>query len=130
MDGRWHAVGSSVGPSATAADASARGTGQYLYTDIASLVLGPGTYVVGALYETGDSDPVVFDASGIFSNDSAAAYSELRFVNSGTFGFPNSSGSTDDRYFGPTLRIAEVGEPATALLTLAGLVGWARRRRG
>ena len=90
------------------------------------MTLGAGRYVIGALYEIGDTDTVVFQASSIFSNDAAAAYTNLAYINSGALDFPSNTASLDDRYFGPTLLLAEgsVPEPGTLSLLGMGIVGF------
>ncbi len=122
-----------VGPSgSTSSDVSASGAGNWLYSDIASLTLTAGTrYTVGALFEIGHTDRVIFNAGGIFSNDPGAAYDDLKFINSGVLALPTGSGDTDDRYFGAGMRIeaAAVPEPSTLLLLGAGLMGLGVFRR-
>lgn len=69
----------------------------------------------------GTADRVVFAAAGIFSNDPDAEYGGMRFINSGVFILPIIGGITDDRYLGPTARLAVVPEPTTLLLVGVGL---------
>jgi len=135
--GLWTSAGTllattSVGPGASASDASASGAGSYVYSDILSLTLGAGSYVIGALFEIGDTDAVVHDAGGIFSNDPNVAYNSSAWINTGVLEFPVNIGGANDRYFGPTMRIAEasVPEPSILLLLSFGLmgIGFARRK--
>ena len=136
--GLWSAGGAllastSVGPGATDSDLSASGAGSFLYSDILSLTLGAGSYVIGALYEIGDTDTVVFNAGGIFSNDAGTAYTSSAWVNSGSLDFPLNIGGATDRYFGPTMRLAEASVPEPGIFSLLGmgLVGFylSKRRR-
>ncbi len=115
----------SVGAGATASDVSASEAGRYLYSDVATLTLNPGTYIVGGLFEVGDTDHVVFGAGGIFSNDAGAAYAGSAWINTGALQFPTNQLGSSDRYFGPTLRLAStaVPEPGVVVLLIFGLVG-------
>ena len=78
--------------------------------------------MIGALYEVGDTDPVVFGAAGIFSNSLAASYSEARVDTTGSLVLPTGGTGSGmvDRYFGPAARIADTAVPEPASLTLLG----------
>lgn len=118
-----------VGPGTSSAEASASGAGSFVYETISNLVLGAGSYVIGAFYAVGTTDAVVFNASGVFSNVAGASYDGLRYSNTGLFGEPTNTGYEGGRYFGPNLRVADVPVPASLLLIPTGFIGFAALRR-
>jgi len=106
----------------TSAESSASGAGNFVYASMPTLVLYPGTYTVGALFEIGDTDPVVFMASGIFSNNSDAAYEQAAFINAGVLSMPIPYPSlTTDRFFGAAIHVVPV--PQAIWLFGSGLLG-------
>ncbi|MFK5980997.1 MAG: VPLPA-CTERM sorting domain-containing protein [Rhizobiaceae bacterium] len=137
--GIWNSGGGllasvTVGPGSSNAIASASGTGDFVYGDIGSLLLSAGDYIVGALFSNGDTDAVVFDAGGIFSNDARASYTRLAFVNNAAITLPNQFSTSSDRYFGAGMRISAVPVPAALPLfgtglAVLGFMGWRRKRR-
>jgi hypothetical protein len=104
--GLWTSGGSllastSAGPGSSG-EASAAGGG-YRYGNVSPVTLGAGTYIVAALYQTGHTDPVVFQAGGIFSNVGGASYVDSAWGVSSVLQLPvNTSTGATDRYFGPT----------------------------
>lgn len=132
--GLWTAAGglvasTLVGPGSSGAVPSFSGLGDWVFADISPVVLTPGDYVLGALYTDTQTDILVWDANGIFSNDAAASWTELRFLGSSTFQMPTDTGPEADRYFGPNLRLVVPAPGGLALLALSGVVIRHRRRR-
>ncbi len=112
----------------SATEASA-GAGVWRVENIATLTLGPGRYVVGLTF---------FDLSPLAQFGTAfTTIPEITYAGARGAGVPDSGLSFPDMgigsngFFGPTLLVAELPEPATLGLFgfgLAGL-GWAVRRR-
>jgi hypothetical protein len=138
--GLWTSTGTllasvSISDSSTPV-ASASNAGQWLFADIPSLTLTPGSYVIGSIFFT--LAPVV----NFGSVNSFSTIPEITNVvgRRGVFGsglqVPTVLLSNNTFGFGPTLRQATtppapVPEPATtaALVTL-GAIGLVSRRRG
>ncbi|HEY8879060.1 MAG TPA: PEP-CTERM sorting domain-containing protein [Roseateles sp.] len=117
---------------ATVVASAAASRGQWLFADIASLLLGPGDYVVGAFYSDGDTDAVLADAAGL-AMDSHFSYSASLASDGASFDMPGAYGIVQPGVFGPNLRVAGNTVPEPGMLALAALAllaaGGARRRR-
>lgn len=131
--GLWRADGTllasvSVSSGSTVV-ASASADGSWLFEDITSLVLEPGSYSIGTVFQ--DADPLAQINAGFTTiADVTLTGGVLGDMGAG-LDFPGASFTTP--IFGPTLRLADtttVPEPAgLALVALALLTaGWARRQ--
>lgn len=135
--GLWNSSGALVASAtvlttSTSVEASASSAGNFVYSSIMELTLNPGTYTVGALYKIGDTDPIVYGAEGIFSNDLAASYGAGKFINTGILSMPDSSSNPTDRYFGAAVHISSVPVPPAIWFFGSGmlaLIGTARRKK-
>jgi len=104
---------------------------QFRYADIVDIVLGAGTYQIGALFASG-ADPLLFpgEATG-FATDSAITFIASAFASGGTLTNPTSSAGTDPSYFGPNFlfEATAVPEPGSLALLAIGLIAIASKRR-
>ncbi len=109
--------------------ASSSGLGDWVFNNISSLALSPGTYVLGATFMDKDPDPARVRTS-------AATIPEVMFINSrqetnqSTLAFPTIVGFRNDGIFGPNIHTVPL--PAAVYLfgsVLVGLAGIGYRRR-
>lgn len=109
---------------------------QFRYVDISPVLLGPGTYQIGALFVVADpnDDGVIFPTSGLsgFATDPLISFVESTFASGAVLTNPLApgGGATDFGYFGPNFILtAAIPEPATIALLGAVLLGFAAQRR-
>lgn len=107
--------------------ASANPMAQWRFADIAPLVLGAGTYFVGAYYTDDNEDDILLGGAPLISLPSIT-YGETRFgfgpaLARPTMGFGSSS------LAGATIMADVIPEPTTLALMGLGLAGLGSRKR-
>jgi len=107
--------------------------GGWRVRSISTLVLGPGTYVLGAHYTTIGLDGDYFVGQTGFTLADGLTHLDSLVTTGAILGFSEPVSSSDFGalgYFGPTMRITPVPEPAAWAMMIAGfgLIGAGQRR--
>jgi hypothetical protein len=119
-------LASTMVTSASTPVASSSPTGRWLFNGIPSLVLSPGTYVVGATIVNGDPDLQRFSATA--SLFPGATFVQSRDIGAPGLAYPSPAPVFNDGIFGPNLQVSAIPEPASAVILLCGMICCVRRR--
>jgi hypothetical protein len=113
-------------------------SGQWLFQDVADIVLGIGNYVIGTDRNGGSGDVFQLEDT-ILSLDPRVVFQGDRYSSFGAFAFPTittvGTAYEGNHFFGPTFSIAGdvVAAPEPGSLALFGLglaaIGFTRRRK-
>ena len=137
--GIWNSGGGLVASGTVSSGTSNPLVNQFRYAPIAPVILAPGTYDIGALYEAPADDPVITggavpaDAPTNFATSPLITFDEAEGVAGGALTNPGGEflPAFDPGIFGPNFLADAVPEPATLALFGGGLLalGILRRRR-
>jgi hypothetical protein len=95
-------------------------SGRWLFNAVPSMILSPGTYVVGATMVPNDAD--LLRQSSTASMLSGATFVQGRDVSSATLLYPSPAApALNDGLFGPNLQVSAIPEPDSALILLCAL---------
>jgi len=120
-------IASAIVDNASTATASSNTFGQWMFTDIAALLLTPGNYTLAYL-RPGSTDPWRFNTSSV------DVFADITFGNrveqiGASLMFPSVVTGNSDGHFGTNMRVSDVPEPGTLALLGLGLFGLAARRK-
>ena len=128
--GIWSGTGSLVASADVASGTADPLTNQFRYTAITPVILGPGTFDIGALFTT--SDDTLFFSNSVaptnFATDPLIVFDEGKFASGATLTDPTSASPGSPGYFGPNFLLTPVPEPASITLLCASLFGFALLR--
>jgi hypothetical protein len=141
--GLWNSAGTlltstTIGAGLTGtAVVSSSGRGSYRYVDVTNVVLGPGTYYLGASYTRFETDQFLASTSSV-TLASGLTFNQAQISVGNGFAFPSeTSPPNGNAFFGPNFRFTPGGtvtvapEPGSLalLLPVMGTVGMVIRKR-
>ena len=131
--GLWDASGALLGSTTLGAGASGTLLSGFRYNSITPMVLGVGTYQVGALFTDG-GDALFFPGTGTVTTIAGVTYNSGAFSTGGTLANPSVTGTAAPSYIGPNLLLEMAGavpEASTWAMMIAGfgMAGFGLRRR-
>jgi hypothetical protein len=119
--GLWDSSGDLLASTTVGSGLSGTLVDQFRYNSIAPVTLSADqTYYVGAVWLDG-ADPMVFNATGLFTNPSITYNASAYVGGSSSLAFPSNLYSDTTGYFGPN--ISAVPEPSTWAMMLLGFAG-------
>ncbi|MBZ5602894.1 MAG: DUF4082 domain-containing protein [Acidobacteriia bacterium] len=128
--GLWTDTGSLLASTTIPAGTAANLVDGFRYESIASTMLDPGTYVIGAFYPRRSNDEILLFVSGL-TTASPITYLENRDATLAvtSLSFPDGTFRNQEQgYFGPNFQFT-TPEPSALWLCGAGLIGLASIRR-
>ncbi len=131
--GLWDSTGTLLASTTVLAGAGATLIDNFRYNSITSLLIGPGTYYVGALWLDG-ADKSTFPGDGSSSTITGVSFVQNGYAVGGSLTAPTGSTGEGASYFGGNLTLSSSApEPMSWALMLVGFGGMgaalrARRR--
>jgi hypothetical protein len=129
--GIWNGSGTLVASGTVASGTIDPLINQFRYDTIASVLLAPGDYRIGALYTSGLDRLIIPGFANNFATAPGIAFLEAAHAEGSSLSDPIISDGTSPGWFGPnfTFVSASVPEPASLALLGSGLVGLVMMRR-
>jgi hypothetical protein len=123
--GIWNSSGTLLASTTVASGTTDPLFDGFRYAGITPIVLTPGTYTIGAVWDN-SLDPLIYPTDGgSISTDPSITYDQTEYIAGGTLAFPTNSVGGPQGYFGPdfTLSAVTVPEPMTWALVFLGIGG-------
>ena len=96
---------------------------QFVYNNVTSFTLAPGTYEIGALWLDGADNNTFPGDVGALGTGAGITFVQSSYISGGTLADPTNTAGTQPAYFGPNFLYTATPEPGTLVLLGSGLLG-------